>query len=136
MRSTRSNEALRAPCPDFTHCGVHRGGGEAARPFWFQTAFCCAAFLIVLSGCGQVQVTSIGTSLTQSVPDPQLPVVNGTPPTSVQAGVLYDYVPNVSDALSSTLTFEISNMPAWATFNTWTGELKGTPALDDVGITA
>jgi hypothetical protein len=89
-----------------------------------------------------VQVTSAsgstpaGTSGGVSGTNAQPPVVNAAPATSAQVGVLYDYTPNVSDALGRALSFNITNMPAWASFNTATGELTGTPAADDIGRTA
>jgi hypothetical protein len=98
---------------------------------------CGALVLVALSACGSVQTTTSGDpgSLPQSVSDPQRPVITGNPPTSAQVGIQYDYTPTVSDALSTALTFSITNMPAWATFNTATGELKGIPSAEDVGTT-
>jgi hypothetical protein len=97
-----------------------------------------ALALLALTGCGSVQVTSgsAGTLGTLSVADPHPPVVNGAPTTAAQVGVLYDYKPNVSDTLANALTFSITNLPAWASFDTSTGELRGTPAADDIGSTA
>jgi Putative Ig domain len=99
-------------------------------------AVCCTLLLLALSGCGSVQTTaSRGTSSTpDAITDPP-PVISGFPPTSAQVGVQYDYAPAVSDGLSTALTFDITNMPGWATFNTATGELKGSPGADDIGIT-
>jgi hypothetical protein len=71
----------------------------------------------------------------QSVTDPQPPIISGVPPTSAQIGTTYSYTPAVSDGLSTALTFSITNMPVWATFNTATGQLQGTPSADDVGAT-
>jgi len=97
----------------------------------------CVLVLVALSACGSVQTTTSGgeSSTVQSVGDPQAPVVSGVPPTSAQVGISYSYTPAVSDALSTALTFSITNMPVWATFNTATGELQGTPSADDVGAT-
>jgi hypothetical protein len=102
-----------------------------------RAALCCALLLIALAGCGSVQTTTSGaaSSIPQSVNVPQSPVVTGIPPTSAQVGVPYDYTPSVSDALSTALTFSITNMPGWAAFNTATGELQGTPGAGDVGMT-
>ncbi|MFP3608108.1 putative Ig domain-containing protein, partial [Paraburkholderia sp. SIMBA_053] len=35
-----------------------------------------------------------------------------------------------------TLTFSITNMPVWASFNTSNGALTGTPSSEHVGVTA
>jgi hypothetical protein len=64
------------------------------------------------------------------------PVISGTPPTSINAGQAYNFQPSASDPNGSTLTFSISNMPAWASFNTSTGRLYGTPGTAEVGTYA
>jgi hypothetical protein len=47
---------------------------------------------------------------------------------------LYSFTPTASDPDSgATLTFSIVNPPAWTTFNTATGELRGTPSGANVG---
>jgi hypothetical protein len=97
----------------------------------------CVFVLVALSACGSVQTTTSGgvSSTVQSVTDPQPPIISGVPPTSAQIGTTYSYTPAVSDGLSTALTFSITNMPVWATFNTATGQLQGTPSADDVGAT-
>ncbi len=54
--------------------------------------------------------------------------ISGTPPTSDQAGYPYSFVPTASGPRDRSLTFSISGMPSWATFNAATGQLSGTPA--------
>jgi hypothetical protein len=102
-----------------------------------RALFCCAFVLLTLSACGSVQTTTSGgaSSIAQSVSEPQPPVFTGMPPTSAQVGQPYAYIPSVTDALSTALTFSITNMPSWATFNSATGELWGTPGTEDVGTT-
>ena len=56
----------------------------------------------------------------------------GTPPTAATVGKVYSFTPVGDDEDDDTLTFSIQNKPAWATFNTATGRLSGTPALADV----
>ena len=55
------------------------------------------------------------------------PVIVGTPPTSVKVGQIYGFTPSASDPDGQTLTFSITNKPAWATFSTATGRLSGIP---------
>lgn len=57
----------------------------------------------------------------------QAPVFSGTPTSSITAGTWYSFTPTASDADGNPLTFSIVNKPAWATFNTATGALTGTP---------
>ena len=65
-----------------------------------------------------------------------VPTISGTPATKVTQGVLYSFTPVAADIdVGTTLTFSISNKPAWASFNTATGQLSGTPARADVGST-
>jgi hypothetical protein len=61
------------------------------------------------------------------------PTISGTPPTSVNVGSAFAFRPTAADADGNTLTFAISNRPAWATFNTATGQLGGTPSATHVG---
>jgi hypothetical protein len=61
------------------------------------------------------------------------PVISGSPATSVVAGTAYSFQPSASDADGNTLTFAITNRPAWATFSTSTGRLSGTPSSTNVG---
>jgi hypothetical protein len=61
------------------------------------------------------------------------PVISGTPLTSVIAGGVYNFQPTASDADGNTLGFSISAKPAWATFNSTTGRLSGSPTATDVG---
>ncbi|MBU2225898.1 MAG: tandem-95 repeat protein [Gammaproteobacteria bacterium] len=64
------------------------------------------------------------------------PTISGTPMTLVAQGVAYSFVPTASDPdTGSTLSFTISNKPAWATFDSATGALTGTPKRVDVGTT-
>lgn len=64
----------------------------------------------------------------------QAPVISGAPGTSVVESTAYSFTPTASDPDSGdTLTFGIVNKPTWATFDTATGTLSGTPACVDVG---
>ncbi|GFE78490.1 hypothetical protein GCM10011487_04900 [Steroidobacter agaridevorans] len=61
------------------------------------------------------------------------PVLSGTPPSSVTAGNAYAFRPTGSDPEGRTLTWSITNRPAWATFSTASGALTGTPTASQVG---
>ena len=64
------------------------------------------------------------------------PVISGAPPTTATVGVPYAFTPVATDVdAGTTLRFSIANKPAWATFTTSTGALKGTPASGNVGAT-
>ena len=61
------------------------------------------------------------------------PYIDGVPPPSVVANSSYQFQPNASDADGDTLTFSVSNLPGWATFDASTGRLGGTPLGGDAG---
>jgi hypothetical protein len=67
---------------------------------------------------------------------PDKPTLTGTPATSVVAGNPYRFIPTAADPSGASLTFSIQNAPAWAAFDTATGELSGTPTEADVGTYA
>jgi hypothetical protein len=59
--------------------------------------------------------------------------ISGAPARAVTAGQAYSFTPSATDSLGRTLVFAISNLPSWATFNTGSGQLSGTPAAGNVG---
>ena len=64
------------------------------------------------------------------------PTISGSPPTTATVGVQYSFTPTASDPDGGTLTFAIANRPGWATFDTATGRLQGTPAAGNAGTFA
>ncbi|WP_205597760.1 Ig-like domain-containing protein [Paraferrimonas sp. SM1919] len=62
------------------------------------------------------------------------PTITGTPSTSVDEDSSYSFTPTGNDVdTGDTLTFAITGQPSWASFDTATGALTGTPTNDDVG---
>lgn len=61
------------------------------------------------------------------------PTISGTPPTTDVAGNAYSFTPTASGPSGYKLTFSISGKPGWASFNTATGQLAGTPTTSNVG---
>jgi hypothetical protein len=84
------------------------------------------------TGTASLPAFSIATH-TGSTTTNRAPVLSGTPSTSVVAGNAYAFRPTGSDPEGRTLTWSISNRPAWATFSTSTGALTGTPTATNVG---
>lgn len=80
--------------------------------------------------------TSTGTSTTTTTTTQTATpfTLAGTPVTSVIAGAAYSFLPTASSS-ETTITYTIANQPAWATFNSSTGQLTGTPVIADVGTT-
>jgi hypothetical protein len=81
---------------------------------------------------GIAQVT-LGPFSIEVIAANRAPVLSGSPPTSVTAGVAYDFRPSAQDPDGDTLTFSISGKPAWASFSSSNGRLYGTPSANDVG---
>lgn len=77
-----------------------------------------------------IRVTSSGTSSNSA------PKISGTPSSAARVNTAYSFTPAASDANGDKLTFSITNKPAWAAFNTSTGQLYGTPSTSSVGTTS
>lgn len=104
---------------------------------------------IVISVTDQVSVVSLPSfSVTvEAVPAPpedeeeeeepanSAPTISGAPNTSVVVDTQYSFTPDASDSDGDALSFSIVNKPVWATFNTTTGRLRGTPTSTHVGTT-
>ncbi len=82
----------------------------------------CTVIAVTLAACGGSDTAAL--------------VVNGTPPTSVEAGAKYQYTPSVSNPEGRPLSYTITSKPGWATFVASSGELFGTPGNSDVGTSA
>jgi hypothetical protein len=61
------------------------------------------------------------------------PTISGTPATSVAIGQAYSFQPTASDPDGQALAFGIANKPSWASFDSTTGRLSGTPAAGNAG---
>ena len=62
------------------------------------------------------------------------PTINGAPARVVAEASSYSFTPAASDADGNALIFSIINRPAWAGFNTATGQLSGVPSYSDSGV--
>lgn len=92
---------------------------------------------LVVSGCGGGGDGESAAGVPQTSPPPTggantSPTITGQPGTSVLAGQAYSFQPSANDANGDSLTFSVANLPGWATFNTSTGRISGTPTSADV----
>ena len=100
--------------------------------------FCAVLLAAAVSGCN-VDGSSTDTSEPPSTPTGAAPSSNsqpsiqGSPQTMVAAGATYSFQPVAKDGNGDTLSFAIQNKPQWATFNSATGTLSGTPGSSQVG---
>ncbi|WP_119860245.1 tandem-95 repeat protein [Pseudoalteromonas sp. MSK9-3] len=62
------------------------------------------------------------------------PIISGTPSLTVLQDETYSFTPQASDEDSTELTFSISGQPQWASFDSASGSLSGTPSREDIGV--
>jgi hypothetical protein len=87
----------------------------------------------VSDGLTSTALPTFNLQVTATPPTNRAPVISGTPPTTVTAATAYTFLPTASDPDGNTLTFGVQNRPTWATFNTTTGRLSGTPTTSQLG---
>ena len=102
----------------------------------------------VLTGCNGTSGTHADTlpPPAQS-PDPGPPVIppppppvnsapqiSGTPALKATVGRAFDFQPSATDTDGDRLSFAISGKPTWASFDSVTGHLWGTPRTADAGM--
>lgn len=80
----------------------------------------------------------VGATPAEPTPTPttttnQAPEISGTPLTSAKTNQPYAFQPTAVDPDGDKLTFNVSNKPAWASFDTTTGKLAGTPSSSSTG---
>lgn len=98
-----------------------------------RTTLVAALALTVLAGCGGGGGGDDGTPATGGSGGGNAPpTIQGQPSANVMAGQAYSFQPSASDSNNDTLTFSVTGLPAWATFNASTGRLTGTPSAADV----
>src|SRR5882672_1092975 len=125
--------------------GTH--GGEVnstqyprTRTFGYKlgSRFAALTLSAVIAACGGGgdDQAALGTNPPSNPPANQSPTISGTPASQVMQNTAYSFMPTASDPDGNALTFSITNKPSWATFNTATGALTGTPAPQNVGSTA
>ncbi|MCP4299550.1 MAG: hypothetical protein GY783_03100 [Gammaproteobacteria bacterium] len=64
------------------------------------------------------------------------PQISGSAPPDVMVGQTYSFTPTVSDADGDALSFTVSGLPSWASFDDTNGRINGTPQSGDVGTYA
>ncbi|MDH3416681.1 MAG: putative Ig domain-containing protein, partial [Gammaproteobacteria bacterium] len=64
--------------------------------------------------------------------DNSAPTISGNPPPQVNVDNPYSFTPIASDPDGDDLTFTVSGLPGWASFNASNGSITGTPSDADV----
>jgi hypothetical protein len=83
----------------------------------------------VSDGIGSATLPAFAVTVTGTNPVK----ISGTPSASAKAGAAYSFRPTASDSTGRTLSYSVTNKPAWATFSIATGQLSGTPASTQAG---
>ena len=92
---------------------------------------------IVISATDGTSFASLAPFAVEVDPAPNAtPVISGSPATQVTAGQSYAFTPSASDVDGDSLSFSVSNKPAWASFDAASGRLSGTPGSTHVGTTS
>lgn len=81
---------------------------------------------------GSLSATLTAFSITV-LPVNRPPTIGGVPATAAREGIAWAFQPSASDPDGNALSFTIANRPGWATFNTGTGRLAGTPPAGSAG---
>jgi len=103
-------------------------------PVWMRVGLLTPLlFVAACDGGSSGSDSSLGESPPDSPtgptsPDNNAPNISGTPATAAQIGQVYVFRPSASDPDGDVLSFHITNQPDWATFDTATGRLRGTPS--------
>jgi hypothetical protein len=102
----------------------------------------CALALILfgLTACGGGDAVSVNPAATATANDvgsstAPTATISGTPMTGITVGTNYSFTPTASDSDGGKLAFSIQNPPSWASFDTTTGRLSGSPKITDTGTT-
>lgn len=74
-----------------------------------------------------------GTTPPPTTPTNTAPTISGTPLTTAKISLPYSFAPTATDADGDRLTYSIIGKPSWATFDTASGTLAGTPPAGSVG---
>ena len=89
-------------------------------------ALLCSLFF--LTGCITINNNTEITGNSESDKNENsAPSITGSPDLTVENNSYYRFLPVASDTDDDSLTFSITNKPEWASFDTTTGELYGTP---------
>jgi hypothetical protein len=91
--------------------------------------------IVIVASDGKLTAALPAFSIVVS-PANRAPSISGVPPVFAREGQVYDFAPVASDPDGNALSFTIANRPAWASFNTQTGRLSGTPGTGTVGTYA
>ncbi|MBK6451158.1 MAG: fibronectin type III domain-containing protein [Proteobacteria bacterium] len=110
-----------------------------ARTRAFAITFLISLSLTACFDSGNKRGGSAGTDPVAAPTNPptsppnQAPTISGTPLTTAKTSQAYVFQPVASDPDGDKVTFKVYNKPTWATFDSATGKLAGTPSSSSTG---
>jgi glucose/arabinose dehydrogenase len=101
-----------------------------------QSSFLRSISLMIVAGLALAGCGSSNSGATSPPPPPPSasPTISGSPETFLYSGQAYDFTPTASDPDNDPLSFSISGMPGWMSFDPGTGRLQGAPDVSDAGL--
>ena len=69
-----------------------------------------------------------------TTPTNSSPVISGSPRLSINAGGAYSFTPTASDPDGDALSFSVTGLPLWASFDATNGQLTGAPQEGHIGV--
>jgi hypothetical protein len=88
---------------------------------------------IIISVTDGEFVAALATFAINVISNNAAPTISGVPSTQASVNALYSFTPTASDSNGDALTFSVTGLPAWASFNSSTGRISGTPTAANVG---
>jgi hypothetical protein len=106
----------------------------------WRSVACLIVVTFSMPGCGGSSSGSPAAAATapaQTAPtNPTTLGLSGNPTSSIVVGTTYSFSPSVTAPTGRKLTYSVENKPVWASFDTTSGALSGTPAAPNVGTYA
>jgi hypothetical protein len=97
---------------------------------------CLVVVALGMSGCGgssNSPTAAAGAPAQTASNHPTALSLSGNPASSAVVGTTYSFSPSVTASAGSKLTYSVQNKPVWASFDTTSGALSGTPDASNVG---
>lgn len=89
---------------------------------------------LLLTGCLAKEGSNFAGDQSADTAGNSPPTISGRAPSAVRYGNRYQFTPNASDPDGDPLTFDVRNLPVWATFDKSTGKISGQPTMADLGV--
>lgn len=109
---------------------------ESTEVFNIELTLASNGYSIANNGTAVVTImdNDTGTGTPPPPPPNSAPTISGTPQGTVVINNDYSFTPTVNDPEDDTLTFSVTNLPVWASFNESNGQISGMPNNTHIGL--